>query len=69
MGVRVRQKGGKWYVFINHHGQRKAKCVGDSKKAAEAVRTKLEARLTLGDLGILDAAPHVLLFRDYASAG
>ena len=24
LGVRIRQKGGKWYVFINHHGQRKA---------------------------------------------
>jgi hypothetical protein len=24
LGVRFRQKGGKWYVFINHHGQCKA---------------------------------------------
>ena len=42
MGVKVRQKGGKWYVFMNHQGQRKAKCVGDSKKAAEEVKRKLE---------------------------
>jgi hypothetical protein len=40
MRVKVRQKDGKWYVFINHHGQRKAKCVGDSKRAAEEVKCK-----------------------------
>jgi integrase len=66
MGVKVRQKGGKWYVFINHHGQRKAKCVGDSKKAAEEVKRKLEAKLTLGDVGLLDAAPQAVLFGEYA---
>ena len=66
MGVKVRQKDGKWYVFINHHGQRKAKCVGDSKKAAEEVKRKLEAKLTLGDAGLLEPAPRVVLFGDYA---
>src|SRR5262245_50098254 len=66
MGVKVRQKDGKWYVFIKHHGQRKAKCVGDSKKAAEEVKRKLEAKLTLGDVGLLDTAPQAVLFGDYA---
>ena len=66
MGVKVRQKDGKWYVFINHHGKRKAKCVGDSKRAAEEVKRKLEAKLTLGDVGLLDAAPQAVLFGDYA---
>jgi hypothetical protein len=47
MGVKARQKDGKWYVFINYHGQRKAKCVGDSKRAADEVKRKLEAKLTL----------------------
>jgi integrase len=56
MGVKVRQKGGKWYVFINHNGQRKAKCVGD-KRAAEEVRRKLEAKLTLGEFKLEDKAP------------
>jgi hypothetical protein len=32
MGVKIRQKDGKWYVFINHHGRRKAKCIGDSNR-------------------------------------
>jgi hypothetical protein len=67
MGVKVRQKDGKWYVFINHHGQRKAKRVGDSKKAAEEVKRKLEAKLTLGDVGLLDAAPQAVSFGDYAA--
>ncbi|HWR35617.1 MAG TPA: hypothetical protein VN622_07080 [Clostridia bacterium] len=34
MGVTMRKVGDKWYVYINHRGQRKAKCVG-SKAAAE----------------------------------
>ena len=54
MGVKIRQKSGKWYVFINHQGRRKAKCVGDSKRAAEEVKRKLEAKLTLGDVGLLE---------------
>ncbi len=66
MGVKVRQKSGKWYVFLNHHGRRKAKCVGDSKRAAEEVKRKLEAKLTLGDIGLPDMTPQVILFRDYA---
>jgi integrase len=66
MGVKIRQKDGKWYVFINHHGRRKAKCVGDSKRAAEEVKRKLEAKLTLGDVGLLDAAPQAVVFGDYA---
>jgi hypothetical protein len=48
MGVTVRQKGRKWYVFITHQGQRKAKAVGD-RKAAEQVASKLRAKLALGD--------------------
>src|SRR5262252_4688752 len=66
MGVKVRQKDGKWYVFINHHGQRKAKCVGESKRAAEEVKRKLEAKLTLGDMGLLEPTPQPILFGDYA---
>ena len=38
-------------MFITHHGQRKAKVVGD-KKAAEAVASKLRAKLALGEFQI-----------------
>jgi integrase len=65
MGVKVRQKDGKWYVFINHKGKRKAKCIGASKRAAEEVKRKLEAKLTLGDMGWLDQPHRVVTFADY----
>src|SRR5438309_7886819 len=53
MGVRVRQRNGAWWVFINHKGRRKAKRVGD-KKAAELAATKIRARLALGDHALLE---------------
>lgn len=40
MAVKVRQHKGKWWVFIDHKGKRKAKCVGD-KRAAEQVASGL----------------------------
>jgi integrase len=66
MGVRIRQKDNKWYVFINHNGQRKAKCVGSDKRLAIQVQKQLEAKLTLGDVGLLQEEPETVLFRDYA---
>jgi integrase len=59
MGVRVREKvkGSKVYwLFINHGGRRKAKCVGD-KKAAELAATKIRAKLAEGDLTALRSIP------------
>jgi integrase len=66
MGVKVRQKDGKWYVFINHQGRRKAKCVGDSKRAAEEVKRKLEAKLTLGEFTLEEGKPMVPTLEQYA---
>src|SRR5947207_951626 len=65
MGVKIRKRGGKWYVFVNHHGRRKAKCVGTSRELAEQVRRQLEAKLALGDLGFL-AEPSGLTFEQYS---
>jgi len=59
MGVKVRKKNGKWYVFIDWHGKRKARCIGTSREAAERVRTELERRLALGIFRLDDAAPTV----------
>jgi integrase len=53
VAVKVRQKKGKHWVVIDHRGQRKSKCIGD-KRTAEKVAKQIEARLALGDLGILD---------------
>ena len=66
MGVQVRQKGGKWYVFMNHQGQRKAKCIGSDKRVAVQVQKQLEAKLALGDVELLEEAPEAILFGDYA---
>jgi len=52
MGVKIRKKGRYRYVFIDHHGQRKAKKVG-TREAAEKVKREVEARLALGDCGML----------------
>ena len=53
MGVKIRKRAGKWYVFVNYHARRKAKCVG-SRESAEQIRRLLEAKLALGDMSILD---------------
>jgi len=37
-------------VFVNHKGQRKAKCVGDSRAAAVEVKRVLEAKFVLGNI-------------------
>jgi len=56
VAVKVKQHKGKWWVFIDHKGKRKAKCVG-SKQAAETAARKIEAKLTLGDFTLLDEKP------------
>jgi hypothetical protein len=52
MGVKIKKRGSKWYVYVNYHGQRKNRCVG-TREAAEKVRRELEARLALGDITFL----------------
>ena len=66
MGVTIRKKGDKWYVFVNYQGKRKAKCVG-TRAAAEQVRRTLEAKLALGDFGFVAVnEDEVPTFKDYA---
>ncbi len=65
MGVKVRQKDGAWWVFINHQGRRKAKKVGD-RKAAHVVAEKLQAKLALGDLSALENGPPSPTLQEYA---
>jgi integrase len=50
MGVRIRQKNGVWYIFINHKGKRKAKRVGTDKRVALEAAKKIQARLALGEI-------------------
>ena len=39
-------------MFSTHKGKRKAKCIGDRMRAAEEVKRKLEAKLTLGEFAL-----------------
>lgn len=57
MGVKVREKhpgSGVWWIYIDHQGKRKSKKIGRDKKLAVEAAKKIEARLTLGDIGIID---------------
>ena len=64
MGVKLRKRGSRWYVVIDYHGRRKSKCVG-AREAAEKVKREVEAKLALGELGVLDKNEG-MKFRDYA---
>ena len=66
MGVNIRKRGAKWYVYVSYRGRRKNRCVG-TREAAERVRREIEARLALGDQAFLqDGAKPVPLFKDFA---
>ncbi len=47
MAVKVKERNGKWWLYVNWHGQRKKNCIG-TKEAGEKARIMLEARLVLG---------------------
>jgi integrase len=59
MSVKVRERDGCWWLFIDHAGHRKAKKIGTGKHAkqlAQAAAIKIQARLLDGDFGIFEAA-------------
>jgi integrase len=64
VGVKVRKRRGKWYVVIDYHGRRKSKCVG-TREAAERVKREIEARLALGDMGMIESSSSPT-FKGYA---
>lgn len=73
MAVKVREKpagSGDWWVFIDHHGKRKAKKVGRDKRVALEVAKKIEAKLTLGDLSLTEGkeGDNVSTFGNYAAS-
>jgi integrase len=60
MSVKVRERDGAWWLFVDHQGRRKAKKIGRgsaAKRLAEQAAIKIQAKLLDGDLGVLDAAP------------
>lgn len=72
MAVKVRERKGAWWLFIDFKGRRVARRVGvgkAGKRSAEAVAEQITAKLALGDLSVLDPPPSVepiLTFRAYA---
>lgn len=51
MGVKVRERNGAWWIYIDHRGRRKAKKIGPGaagKKAATQAAQLIQARLALG---------------------
>lgn len=71
MGVKVREKRGAWWLFIDYKGKRKAKRVGfgvHGRKAAEAAAIQIQAKLASGDTTPLseNAVAPVVTFGDYA---
>lgn len=57
MGVTVRQKpkkSGIWWIFISHHGRRISKKIGRDKAEALRAAKKIQAKLALNDLDLLD---------------
>ena len=68
MGVKVRQKvkgrSQSWWVFVSHSGKRTSRKVG-SKKAAQEVASKIEAKLQLGEFGFEEKKP-VPTFKEYS---
>jgi integrase len=69
MGVKVKERpegSGIWWLFIDHKGKRKAKKIGKDKRLALEAAKKIEAKLTLGDMGIGQDETKVMTFSDYA---
>jgi integrase len=57
MAVKVRERKGAWWLFVDHKGRRKAKRVGvgpQAKKAAYSAAEKIQAKLALGDASVFE---------------
>jgi integrase len=69
MGVKVRERKGAWWLVIDYKGTRKSKRVGtgpEGRKAARLAAEKLQAKLALGDRGLLEPASRVPSFKEAA---
>ena len=72
MAVKVRDRDGTWWIYIDFKGRRKARRVGKgraARRAALAAAQTIQARLALGDLSALETpkpAPPPVTFEQYA---
>ena len=68
VNIRQRPKGsGIYWLFINHKGMRKAKKIGRDRHLAKEAAKKIEAKLLLNDLGLLQDKK-ADTFKQYAAA-
>src|SRR5262245_2403962 len=72
MGVKVRERNGASWLFINHRGRRKAKRVGigkEGKRAAQAAAVQIAAKLASGDSAIFeDTSTKAPTFQEFAES-
>ena len=64
MGVKVRFHRGAWWIFIDHHGKRRAKRIGD-KATATRLAKELSERLDRADLHVPVAKAEAVTFSQY----
>lgn len=70
MGVKVREKprgSGIYFVFMNYKGRRKSKKIGKNKRMALEIAKKIEARLILGEVDVMESND-VPLFGNYVKS-
>jgi hypothetical protein len=67
MGVTVKERRpGEWWIFINHHGKRKAKKVGHSESEARKAAAKIQAKIVLNEFEIEKAKSSTPTFQQCA---
>lgn len=70
MAVKVRERKGAWWLFVDYQGRRKARRVGigkEGKKSAELAAIKIQARLAEGgDLSVLEPSRPVPTLAEHA---
>ena len=65
MGVKLRFYRGAWWIFIDHHGKRRAKRIGDHQTALRIAK-ELRERLGRADLHLPLARAETLTFKRYS---
>ncbi|MFH0789956.1 MAG: hypothetical protein V2B13_20390, partial [Pseudomonadota bacterium] len=67
MGVKLKEKNpGEWWIFIDHHGKRKAKKIGTDEALAREVAKRIEAKLALGEMDLDEEKKKTPTFKEYA---
>jgi len=67
MGATLKQRGDVWWVFINHHGKRRAKKVGKDLETAQGVLNKIQAKLVLNEFPMEKQKKLCSTFRELAT--